>query len=39
MGAGDTLTVSADPEGTMLPISTSICQTDPNSGLLVAARS
>jgi hypothetical protein len=33
VGAGDTLTVSADTGGAILPINILICQTDPQSGI------
>ena len=39
MGAGDTITVSADTGGAILPVNIFICQTDPQtSALLIATR-
>jgi hypothetical protein len=36
MGAGDTLTVSADAGGAALPVNVFICQTDPKSGVCLS---
>jgi hypothetical protein len=36
MGAGDTLTVSADTGGAALPVNVFICQTDPKSGVCLS---
>src|SRR5262249_56446821 len=37
VGADDALTVSADTGDVILPVSTSICQTDPETGLCLSS--